>query len=138
MRRLILTGLVCACCTQASSDGDGTSALTTGGDPLADEHPAETTQDPSEPTRLALRVVDGAARALAQAQVLVCGPVIDGREQACRTRDVDGDTSLVIKTLLSPEQYHILREGGTERALTGKYEKNKAEGLYKCAGCGLP
>ena len=39
---------------------------------------------------------------------------------------------------LSPEQYHILREGGTERAFTGKYEKNKAEGLYKCAGCGLP
>ncbi|VVT06186.1 peptide-methionine (R)-S-oxide reductase MsrB [Erythrobacter sp. EC-HK427] len=39
---------------------------------------------------------------------------------------------------LSPEQYHILREGGTERAFTGKYEKNKAGGLYKCAGCGLP
>lgn len=39
---------------------------------------------------------------------------------------------------LTPEQYGILREGGTERAFTGKYEKNKAEGLYKCAGCGLP
>lgn len=39
---------------------------------------------------------------------------------------------------LTPEQYHVLREGGTERAFTGKYEKNKAEGLYKCAGCGLP
>ena len=39
---------------------------------------------------------------------------------------------------LTPEQYRILREAGTERAFTGKYEKNKAAGEYKCAGCGQP
>jgi len=37
---------------------------------------------------------------------------------------------------LSPEQYHILREAGTERAYTGQYDKFYEEGEYYCAGCG--
>ena len=39
---------------------------------------------------------------------------------------------------LGPEKYQILRESGTERAFTGPYEKNKATGVYMCAGCGAP
>lgn len=39
---------------------------------------------------------------------------------------------------LGDVKYHILREGGTERAFTGEYEKNKAEGEYLCGGCGEP
>ena len=39
---------------------------------------------------------------------------------------------------LTPEQYQILRQAGTERAFTGKYEGNKAPGTYRCAGCGQP
>ncbi|PZT85570.1 MAG: peptide-methionine (R)-S-oxide reductase [Citromicrobium sp.] len=37
---------------------------------------------------------------------------------------------------LSPEQYHVMREKGTERAFTGKYDKNKQSGEYHCAACG--
>ena len=39
---------------------------------------------------------------------------------------------------LTPEQYAVLRQAGTERAFTGKYENNKQAGLYTCAGCGAP
>lgn len=38
---------------------------------------------------------------------------------------------------LTPEQYRVLRQAGTERAFTGKYDGNKQEGLYTCAGCGM-
>jgi peptide-methionine (R)-S-oxide reductase len=37
---------------------------------------------------------------------------------------------------LTPEQYEILRRHGTERAFTGEYVDVKADGIYRCAGCG--
>ena len=52
-------------------------------------------------------------------------------------------TPLVIKSdeewreQLTPAQYHVLREQGTERAYTGIYHDHKANGVYRCAACDL-
>jgi peptide-methionine (R)-S-oxide reductase len=42
------------------------------------------------------------------------------------------------KKLLTPEQYHVMREKGTERAFTGKYTDTETPGVYRCAACGEP
>lgn len=40
------------------------------------------------------------------------------------------------RKLLTPEQYRVAREKGTERPFTGKYYRSKAKGVYQCACCG--
>lgn len=42
------------------------------------------------------------------------------------------------RELLTPEQYRILRQKGTEPAFTGVYYDEKAAGVYRCAACGTP
>lgn len=42
------------------------------------------------------------------------------------------------QTCLTPEQYQVMRQHGTERPFSGKYADCKIDGTYVCAGCGQP
>ena len=50
------------------------------------------------------------------------------------TRITKSDTDW--RSELTPEQYHVLREKGTERAFTGEYWNDHRPGTYRCTGCG--
>ena len=52
------------------------------------------------------------------------------------TDDAVAKTEAEWRAKLTPEQFHVLREAGTERAFTGKYDKHYDEGEYACAACG--
>ena len=50
--------------------------------------------------------------------------------------DVKNMTEEEWKKKLTPEQYHVLREKGTEAPFTGRFYKNFEKGMYECAACG--
>ena len=58
------------------------------------------------------------------------------------TNRPDGTTYPVVRsdeewrTRLTPEEYHVLRQQGTERAFTGEYTDTTTEGVYRCRACG--
>lgn len=47
----------------------------------------------------------------------------------------DSDSAKDLRTRLTPEQYEITQNKGTERPFTGKYVDNKADGSYRCVCC---
>lgn len=47
-------------------------------------------------------------------------------------------TDVEWKAELDPMEYHVLRESGTERAFSSKFNKKQGKGVYACAACGTP
>ncbi|HPH46758.1 MAG TPA: peptide-methionine (R)-S-oxide reductase MsrB [Chryseolinea sp.] len=59
-------------------------------------------------------------------------------KQVIKAKNKITKTEAEWKALLTLEEFHVLREKGTERAFSGKYWNNHEKGTYTCAACGLP
>lgn len=57
------------------------------------------------------------------------------KEKPMEAKQTVNKTEEEWKKILTPEQYHVLREKGTERAFTGKYYKTNDKGVYSCGAC---
>jgi peptide-methionine (R)-S-oxide reductase len=86
---------------------------------------------------IGLIVGASAGLALISCQLSEQGDVLDAEGEKTQ-----GKADKIMKTedewreTLTPEQYHVMREKGTEPAFSGAYYKTHAEGVYRCAACG--
>lgn len=80
-------------------------------------------------------------------EIPTAGPLSDAATAKDNSKTSAGSTTGTPKVQLSeaewrrrltPEQFHVLREKGTERAFTGALVNNHADGMYHCAACSAP
>ncbi|MFI5387784.1 MAG: peptide-methionine (R)-S-oxide reductase MsrB [Fimbriimonadales bacterium] len=64
------------------------------------------------------------------------GLALGGGQHRPSAKDAVIKTDAEWKKILTPAQYNVLRQKGTEEAYTGKYWDNHAQGVYVCAACG--
>ncbi len=70
-------------------------------------------------------------------QIQACGQTLK-QEKIKSTMDNLPKSEVEWKVKLSPEEFYILRQKGTERPYTGKFLMHKEKGTYTCSGCGAP
>jgi len=113
--------------------------LSSPGDPRAIRGNART--GPDRWASLGCAVVIGWCGPLGRAQLAPPAPTTNAGAQVTSRNGTM--TNQTVKTdqqwrqELTPEQYQVLRQKGTERAFTGQYWNHHAPGLYRCAGCGF-
>jgi peptide-methionine (R)-S-oxide reductase len=66
------------------------------------------------------------------------GPLSDADVTANAPKQKVNKTDAEWRAQLTPEQYHVMREKGTERPFTGALTNNHADGQYHCAACDAP
>ncbi len=78
---------------------------------------------------------------LAAVAAAACAPALrDARAAGAPAERIEPvvKTDAQWRAILTPEQYHVLREEGTERPFTSPLNKEKRPGTFACAGCDLP